>query len=111
MPGAPTQGTIDLVAPFLVAAGLPSSIQTAMWSAIDAAGYTVVEKESGDPVVTIDTTPCERVQAAGLPGVYLCAAKLGTRGWLCWTEHTLGNGAVERSAPVFVDGTGELLAE
>lgn len=111
MPGAPTQGTIDTIAGQMTKLGIPSSLATGMFQAIDAAGWTVVTKSGGTPVVTADTTPCERVAVEGSPGTFMCSAEVGSKGWLVWLERVDKQGQLQRDQAVFVPagGTTELL--
>lgn len=109
MPSEPTQDTIDQIEPYLTAESVPPSLTAAIFQAIDAAGWTVVEKAAGDPVVTIDEAPMERVSVAGAPGTFLCGVQVGTAGWFSWMEFVAPGGEVTRSAPVFVAGDRELL--
>lgn len=109
MPSAPTQATIDQIAPYLTAQSVPPSLVPAVFQGIDSAGWTVVEKSDGTPVVTTDTAPIERVAVAGAPGTFLCGVQVGTRGWFTWMEFFAPGGALTRSAPVFTAGDGDLL--
>ena len=99
MPSAASQETIDMVAPYLVSAGLPASLLAAMWSAIDAAGLTVVEKTAGTARVTLDATPSTRLMVDGMPGVYLVRVTDPDLGSVVWVERANGS-AIERTAPV-----------
>lgn len=106
MPSAPTSGTLSMLEPYLAAVGVPPSLTSLFWQAIDAAGLTVVTKAAGTPVETIDASPSERVAALGMPGVYLCGVKVGERGWFAWLERTGPAGELVRGEPVFVSGGG-----
>lgn len=110
MPSEPTQDTIDQIQPYLDAEGIPQSLAAAVFQALDAAGWTVVEKEGGAPVTSIDTTPAERVAIEGMPGVFLVAVEVGNRGWLVWREVSSPGGTLTRSEPLFLDGPGVLLS-
>lgn len=109
MPSEATNEQIEMVAPFLEAHGVPATIQPAIWQAINAAGLTVVEQSSGDPVQVIDTTPIERVQVTGEPGLFLCGVQVGTRGWVVWMERQRGDGMVERWPVTQLAGNGPML--
>ncbi|GMV26941.1 MAG: hypothetical protein AMXMBFR58_29720 [Phycisphaerae bacterium] len=111
MPSAPTAATQDTVAPFFEDAGIPATMAPLFWEALDAAGYTVVEKSGGSAVQTIDTIEdVERIAVTGAPGVFVVGLKLGTNGWLVWRELYLKDGSIERSAPAFIPGDVDLLA-
>lgn len=102
MPSAPTQATIDTIASQMTTLGIPSSLATGVFQAIDAAGWTVVTKSGGTPVVSTDTTPSESVAVEGCPGTFMRSAEVGSKGWLVWIERVDKNGQVQRDASVFV---------
>ncbi|MCC6660047.1 MAG: hypothetical protein IT437_04085 [Phycisphaerales bacterium] len=109
MPSAPTQDTIDQIEPYLTAQSVPPSLTAAVFQALDAAGWTVVAKSDGTPVVTTDTAPMERVAVAGSPGAFLCGVQVGAAGWFTWMEFVAPGGEITRSAPVFIAGDRGLL--
>ncbi len=109
MPGAPIQAVKDSLATAFSAQGIPLDLLTGFWAAIDAGGYTVVEKTSGAPVETLDHTPMERVHVDGAQGMYLCGVRAGERGWFTWLERQDSSGNAERTEPVFSPGAGAFL--
>jgi len=102
MPGAPTQSTIDEIAGHMTNLGIPSALAAGMFQAIDAAGWTVVTKSGGTPVVSTDTTPSESVAVEGCPGTFMRSAEIGSKGWLVWLERVDKTGQVQRDQAVFV---------
>lgn len=102
MPGAPTQSTIDTIAGHMTSLGIPSSLATGLFQAIDAAGWTVVTKSGGTPVVSTDSTPSESVAVEGCPGTFMRSVEVGTKGWLVWLERADKQGQVQRDQAVFV---------
>lgn len=109
MPSEITAGQMDLVKPYLEAVGVPASLQPTIFQAIDAAGFTVVDKTTGTPAPVLDKTAMERVQVEGQPNTYLVGVRVGERGWMAWVETMEAGGLVTRTPPVFSAGAGSLL--
>lgn len=111
MPPPPTQSQIDQVAPFLELQGVPTSLVSGFWAAIEAAGLTVVDQTTGAPAQVLETTPGQYVRVEGLPRTYLAGVRVGERGWLTWLEVWDSPTSRTRVGPVFTDGAGQLLSK
>ncbi|MCC6428336.1 MAG: hypothetical protein IT435_16130 [Phycisphaerales bacterium] len=111
MPAEVTQEQIDAVTTEFADAGVPASLSPSIFQAIDAAGYTLVEKDSGDPASVMDEATLEIVRLAGKPNCWLVGVRMPGRGWYVWRERTMPDGSTEVSAPSYVDGDRESLLD
>lgn len=99
MPSAPTQAVLDAIVE--QAEAIPSAIVQAVMTAADEAGYTVVQKSNGTPVVVADSTTVEIVSTP-IPGMTMQAVAVGTKGWHTRIIESDKQGNVTKGAWVFV---------
>lgn len=113
MPSATVQATIEAVEPFAIANGSAAGETevAAMFAAIDAAGFAVVQKSSSSPVASIDAAAGSMAAVTGIPRTFVCGARLGASGWMLWVRTIDKDGGVVDSPPVFRAGNhADLLA-
>lgn len=97
--------TLALLKPKVVLRGLPESVTQTFMDAVADAGLSFVDATKNESAAASESTETKRLQATGFPGVWICGAKVGSRGWLAWTEWT-DKGVLVRSYPAFLAGSG-----
>lgn len=99
-------GTVMLLLkPQVIAKGLPEATTTTFMDAVADAGLGFIDEIANTTAAANEPTETKRLQATGFPGVFVCGAKVGTRGWLAWLEFA-EKGVVTRTPPVFLEGSG-----
>lgn len=105
-----TEEISDALKVEVAALGLPDTLVDSFMTATASAGFDFSEIETGTPTAAVIEAESAKLRAPGLPGAYLSAINLGTRGWVAWLEWNEG-GSVVRSQPVVLTGEGPLIGE
>lgn len=98
--------TLAILKPKVRDAGLPESSTQTFMDAVAAAGLSFIDATKNETAAVIAQAESVRIAPVGFPGVFVCGAKVKSRGWLAWTEWTDKAGVVQRSAPAFLTGDG-----
>lgn len=102
-------GMLERIRPHLDGRGVSEEAAAAVLGAMDAAGLAPAPRgrERAEPVV--ERVEGMKLAVRGMPGRYLCAARLADRGWVVWLEVEVKGQPLQVMAPTFLHGMGELL--